>query len=50
MAEVQIDFITQGTEPLSERITHELEWRPRTFDEGLAKYIETRSASTKAGS
>ena len=50
MARVQIDFITQGIEPVSERITYELGWHPRTLDEGLAKYLENRPAATIAGS
>ena len=50
MARVQIDFITQGIEPRSERITHELGWRPKTLDEGLAKHLENQTASTGAGS
>jgi nucleoside-diphosphate-sugar epimerase len=50
MARVQIDFITQGIEPLSERITQELGWRPRSLDEGLAKYLEKRPTATSAGS
>jgi dihydroflavonol-4-reductase len=50
MARVQIDFITQGMEPRSERITHERGWRPRTLDEGLAKYLENQTAATGAGS
>ena len=50
MARVQIDFITQGIEPVSERIIDERGWRPRTLDEGLAKYLENRPAATSAGS
>jgi nucleoside-diphosphate-sugar epimerase len=50
MARVQIDFITQGIEPISERIIDELGWRPRTLDEGLAKYLEMRPTATSAGS
>jgi hypothetical protein len=50
MARVQIDFITQGIEPVSERIIDERGWRPRTLDEGLAKYLEKRPAATSAGS
>ena len=49
MARVQIDFITQGIEPRSERITHELGWHPKTIDEGLAEYLENRPAATSAG-
>ena len=50
MARVQIDFIRQGIEPRSERITHELGWRPRTLDEGLVKYLESQTAASRAGS
>ena len=50
MARVQIDFITQGIEPRSERITRERGWRPKTLDEGLAKYLENQTAVTGAGS
>jgi len=50
MARVQIDFITQGIEPRSERITHELGWRSRTLDEGLAIYLGNQTAATGAGS
>ena len=50
MARVQIDFITQGIEPRSERITRERGWRPKTLDEGLAKYLENQTAATGAGS
>ena len=50
MARVQIDYITQGIEPRSERITRERGWRPKTLDEGLAKYLENRTAATGAGS
>jgi nucleoside-diphosphate-sugar epimerase len=46
MARVQIDFITQGFEPISERMTHELGWRPRTLDEGLVKYLEKRPVTS----
>ena len=46
IARVQIDFITQGIEPRSERIAHELGWRPRTLDEGLAKYLENPKKAT----
>ena len=49
MARVQIDFITQGIEPRSERITRERGWRPKTLDEGLAKYLENQTAATGAG-
>lgn len=50
MARVQIDFITQGFEPISERMIHELGWRPRTLDEGLAKYLGKKQITTRAGS
>jgi hypothetical protein len=50
MARVQIDFITQGFEPVSERMIHELGWRPRTLDEGLVKYLEKRQITTRKGS
>jgi nucleoside-diphosphate-sugar epimerase len=50
MARVQIDFITQGVEPRPERIIHELCWRPKTLDEGLARYLENRPAAAGAGS
>ena len=50
MARVQIDFITQGIEPLSERIIDERGWCPRTLDEGLVEYLENRPAATSAGS
>lgn len=50
MARVQIDFITQGIEPESERIIHELGWRPRTLGESLGKYLEKRQITTGRGS
>jgi nucleoside-diphosphate-sugar epimerase len=50
MARVQIDFITQGIEPRSERVSRERGWRPKTLDEGLAKYLENQTAATGAGS
>ena len=48
MAKGQIDFITQGSEPLPGRISNELSWRPCGLDEGLAKYLETHCAVSKA--
>ena len=42
MANVQIDFITNGSEPISERVVHELGWNPVSLDEGIAKYLEMR--------
>ncbi len=48
MARVQIDFITKGIEPKSERITEELDWQPLTLDEGLLRYVETHSSATSA--
>ncbi len=48
MARVQIDFITKGIEPKSERITEELDWQPLTLDEGLLRYVETHSSATNA--
>ncbi len=48
MTRVQIDFITQGIEPISERIIQELGWHPVTLSEGLAKYLETRSTAPRS--
>lgn len=48
MARVQIDFITKEIEPISERITEEIGWHPLTLDEGLLRYLETRSTATSA--
>lgn len=42
MANVQIDFITNGSEPISERAVHELGWSPVSLDEGLVRYLEVR--------
>ncbi len=40
MARVQIDFVTQGIEPLSERIIRDRGWQPLTLEEGLVRYLE----------
>ena len=39
---VQIDFITNGSEPVSERTVHELGWNPVSLDEGIVKFLEMR--------
>ena len=39
---VQIDFITNGSEPVSERSVHELGWNPVSLHEGIVKYLEMR--------
>jgi nucleoside-diphosphate-sugar epimerase len=42
MANVQIDFIMNGSEPISERSIHDLGWNPVSLDEGLVKYLGMR--------
>jgi nucleoside-diphosphate-sugar epimerase len=42
MARVQIDFITNGSEPLPERIIHEIGWQPTTLADGLRQYLAMR--------
>jgi len=42
MANVQIDFITNGSEPVPERTVHDLGWNPVSLDEGLVKYLGMR--------
>ncbi len=41
MARVQIDFVTQGMEPVSERIIRERGWHPLALEEGLVRYLES---------
>ncbi len=50
MARVQIDFVTRGIEPVSERIVRESGWHPLTLEEGLVKYLETRFSRHFKGS
>jgi nucleoside-diphosphate-sugar epimerase len=45
MARVQIDFITNGNEPVSGRLIQELGWRPKSLDEGLDQYMKMRGKS-----
>ncbi len=49
MARVQIDFITRGIEPISERLSQDSDWHPRTLDAGLARYLAARDRAAGAG-
>ena len=42
MARVQIEFITKGWEPRSERAEKDLGWKPWTLSEGIQKYLKDR--------
>lgn len=42
LAEVQLDFITSGAEPLADRARAELGWTPMPFAEGLSRYVLDR--------
>ena len=44
LAPVQVDFITNGSEPLAEKAQTELGWQPLGLEEGLAKYLRERKA------
>lgn len=39
MARVQLQFLTQGTEPRPDKIISELGWRPLPLDEGIRRYL-----------
>ncbi len=42
MAKVQLEFITKGLEPKSERAQKELGWTPLSMDEGIKLYLGKR--------
>lgn len=47
LARVQVDFITNGSEPLADKAQAELGWQPLSLDEGLAKYLRERNADNR---
>ncbi len=42
MAQVQIEYITKGWEPRSDRAHEELEWQPLSLSQGIQKYLQDR--------
>jgi nucleoside-diphosphate-sugar epimerase len=42
LAKVQLDFITNGAEPLAERAQQQLGWMPMPLAEGLRRYLAQR--------
>jgi hypothetical protein len=42
MARVQIEFITKGVEPRSDRAQEELGWEPLSLSQGIQKYMKDR--------
>lgn len=44
LARVQVDFITNGSEPLADKAQSDLGWQPLSLDEGFAKYLSERKA------
>ncbi len=42
LAKVQVDFITNGSEPLATQAQHTLGWTPRSLEHGLAHYLRER--------
>lgn len=42
LAQVQVDFITRGDEPLAERAQDVLNWQPVPLDEGIRRYLAER--------
>jgi dihydroflavonol-4-reductase len=47
MSRVQIEFITKGWEPKSEKTQKELRWKPLSLCEGINKYLEEWNYSLK---
>jgi dihydroflavonol-4-reductase len=50
LARVQLDFITQGWQPVAERARQELGWQPLPLEDGLARYLRTRAQLPPRGS
>lgn len=42
LATVQVDFITNGSEPLATKAQQTLGWTPQSLDQGLARYLRER--------
>jgi nucleoside-diphosphate-sugar epimerase len=42
LARVQVDFITNGSEPLATQAQQTLGWTPQSLDQGLARYLRER--------
>jgi dihydroflavonol-4-reductase len=42
LCKVQLDFITNGSEPLADRAAQVLGWTPRPLEEGLRQYLTER--------
>ena len=42
LCQAQLDFITQGTEPLADRAAATLGWRPLPLRDGLRRYLDER--------
>jgi dihydroflavonol-4-reductase len=42
LCKVQLDFITNGDQPLAEKAIKTLEWKPSTLEAGLKQYITER--------
>jgi len=49
MARVQIEFITKGWEPRSERAQEDLGWKPWSLSQGIQKYLKDRVRSLGQG-
>jgi nucleoside-diphosphate-sugar epimerase len=43
LAKVQVDFITNGSEPLATKAQQTLGWAPQTLAQGLARYLRERT-------
>lgn len=42
MTRVQIEFITKGLEPRSDKAIQELSWEPLSLDEGIKRYLKQK--------